>query len=205
MQKIDLKKTLKPYYDAKPAPVFIDIPAMNFIMIDGNGNPNTSPQYATAVQSLYAVAYTLKFQVKKELQIDYPVMALEGLWWTPDMALFSADKKDEWLWTMMISTPDFITQKMLDTARDAASRKKELPALSSLRFESFAEGPSAQLMHIGPYATEAENIRRLHNFIHDHGRSFEGTHQKHHEIYISDPRKTAPEKLKTIIRQPVKP
>jgi hypothetical protein len=204
MQKIDLKKTLKPYYDAKSAPAFIDVPSMNFIMIDGSGNPNNSPEYSNAVQALYSVAYTLKFKVKKEQQIDYPVMALEGLWWAPDMALFSPDKKDDWLWTMMISMPDLVTQPMLDAARIEASRKKDLPSLPLLRLESFTEGLSAQIMHIGPYAAEAENIQRLHDFIHANGYSFEGTRQKHHEIYISDPRKAARDKLKTIIRQSVK-
>jgi hypothetical protein len=203
MQKLDLKKTLKPYYDARPAPALVEVPAMNFLMIDGKGNPNTSADYAEAVQALYSVAYTLKFKVKKERAIDYPVMALEGLWWTEDMRLFSADKKEDWLWTMMISTPDFITPELVETAKTETGKKKALAALPRLRFESFAEGLSAQLMHIGPYSAETENIRRLHAFIHAKGYAFDGKAQKHHEIYLSDPRKTAPEKLKTVIRQPV--
>jgi hypothetical protein len=200
MQKLDLKKIQKPYYDAKPAPAFIDVPAMNFLMIDGKGNPNTAPEYAEAVQTLYSVAYTLKFKIKKEMSIDYPVMALEGLWWADDMNLFSTDKKDDWLWTMMISIPDFITCDLVETAKTEAGKKKSLAALPQLRFESFAEGLSAQLMHIGPYSAEAPNIQRLHEFIHTNGYSLEG---KHHEIYLSDPRKSAPEKMKTIIRQPM--
>jgi hypothetical protein len=202
MQKLDLKKTLKPYYNAKSTPTFIDVPAMNFLMVDGKGNPNTAPEYADAVQTLYSVAYTLKFKVKKEMAIDYPVMALEGLWWTEDMNLFSADKKDDWLWTMMISTPDFITIELLEAAKTEAGRKKSLAALPRLRLECFAEGLSAQLMHIGPYSAEAPNIQRLHDFIHENGYSFGGKAQKHHEIYLSEPRKSAPEKMKTIIRQP---
>lgn len=202
MQKLDLKKTLKPYYDAKSAPVFIDVPAMNFLMVNGKGNPNTSPEYADAIQALYSVAYTLKFKVKKEMAIDYPVMALEGLWWTDDMSLFSIEKKDEWLWTMMISTPDFITCELVEIAKAEAAKKKSLAALPQLRFETFTEGLSAQLMHIGLYAAEAPNIQRLHEFIHANGYSFDGKLQKHHEIYLSDPRKSAPEKMKTIIRQP---
>lgn len=205
MEKLDLKKQLRKYYDAKPVPAFIEIPPMKFLMIDGQGNPNTSPDYAQVLQTLYSVAYTLKFKVKKELQIDYPVMSLEGLWWTPDMTLFSAENKDEWLWTMMIPVPDFISAPLVAEAEHEASRKKALNALSRLRFETFAEGPAAQLMHIGPYSAEAENIRRLHEFIHASGSSFDGLFQKHHEIYLSDPRKSAPEKMKTIIRQPVKP
>jgi hypothetical protein len=204
MQKFDLKKTLKPYYDAKPAPAFVEVPVMKFLMIDGKGNPNTSADYADVLQTLYSVAYTLKFKVKKEISIDYPVMALEGLWWAQEMDLFSAEKKDDWLWTMMISTPDFITPELAEAAKSEAGRKKPLAALPRLRFESFAEGTSAQLMHIGPYSAETENIQRLHTFIHANGYAFDGKAQKHHEIYLSDPRKAAPEKMKTIIRQPVR-
>ena len=204
MQKLDLKKTLKPYYDAKPAPTFVEVPAMNFLMVDGAGNPNTSADYAEVLQALYSVAYTLKFKVKKEMAIDYPVMALEGLWWGEDMNLFSAEKKDDWLWTMMISTPDVITLELVETAKTEAGRKKPLAVLPRLRFESFTEGLSAQLMHIGPYSAETENIRRLHDFIHANGYAFDGKTQKHHEIYLSDPRRSKPEKMKTIIRQPVR-
>ena len=204
MQKLELKKTLKTFYTAKSEPVFLKIPAMNFLMIDGTGNPNTAPEYAQAVQALYSIAYTLKFKVKKEAQIDYPVMALEGLWWTPDMKTFSPENKDEWLWTMMITVPGIITQTLVTSACEEATHKKDLPALPRVRFEAFNEGLSAQLMHIGPYADEAENIKRLHEFIQAKGYSFDGLHQKHHEIYLGDPRKSAPDKLKTIIRQPVK-
>ncbi len=204
MQTLDLKKILKPLYDAKPAPAFVEVPTMNFLMIDGTGNPNTSADYAAVLQTLYSVAYTLKFKVKKEMAIDCPVMALEGLWWGENMNLFSAEKKDDWLWTMMISTPDFVTQELVDTAKTEAGKKKPLSALPRLRFGTYAEGLSAQLMHIGPYSAEAENIQRLHDFIHANGHSFDGKQQKHHEIYLSDPNKSAPEKLKTIIRQSVK-
>ncbi len=203
MQKLDLKKTLKPYYEAKPAPAFVNVPATNFLMIAGTGNPNTSADYAEVVQTLYSVAYTLKFKIKKEMAIDYPVMALEGLWWADEMHLFSADKKDDWLWTMMISTPDFITPTLVETAKTEAGKKKALPALPRLRFETFTEGYAAQLLHIGSYSAEAPNIQRLHDFIHANGYTFDGKIQKHHEIYLSDPRKTASEKLKTVIRQPV--
>ncbi len=203
MQKLELKKTLKPYYDAKPAPAWVDVPTMNFLMADGAGNPNTSRDYAEVVQALYSVAYTLKFKVKKEMAIDYPVMALEGLWWTEEMNLFSTDKKEAWLWTMMISTPDFITPELVEAAKTEAGRKKPLAALPRLRFETFTEGLSAQLMHLGPYSAEAENIQRLHDFIRANGYLFDGKTQKHHEIYLSDPRKSAPEKMKTSIRQPV--
>ncbi len=205
MQKLDLKKNLKTFYNAKPIPAFIDIPTFNFLAIDGSGNPNTSKDYSNAVQTLYAIAYTLKFKVKKELQIDYPVMALEGLWWSADMQVFKAGIKDNWNWTMMISVPEFITAEMVSSACLEADSKKSLPALPLLHFTPFAEGFSAQLMHIGPYNAEAENINILHAYIHTGGYGFDGLRQKHHEIYLSDPRKTAPERLKTIIRQPVTP
>jgi hypothetical protein len=204
MQNLELNKIINLYYNAKKVPVLLEIPIMNFIMIDGTGNPNTSADYAEVVQTLYSVAYTLKFKVKKELQLEYPVMALEGLWWALDMSTFSPEKKEDWLWTMMISVPDFITHQMMDSTRKEVIRKRNLPALPRLRFESFKEGLSAQLMHIGPYASEATNISRLHDFIHANGHTFDGLQQKHHEIYLSDPRKAAPEKLKTIIRQAVK-
>ena len=204
MEKLDLKKTLKPLYNAKPTPSFIEIPAMNFLMVDGAGDPNTSKTYSDAIQALYSVAYTLKFTLKKELQIDYPVMALEGLWWSENMASFTTGTKDNWFWTMMISTPEFVTPQMVNSACQGASKKKSLPALNQVRFEPFTEGFSAQLMHTGPYNAEAANIQLLHNFIHAHGYSFDGLNQKHHEIYLSDPNRTAPEKMKTIIRQPVR-
>ncbi len=200
MEKLNLKKTLKAYYEAKPTPMLVEIPPMKFLLADGHGNPNTSTEYAEVVQALYSVAYTLKFKIKKEKAIDYPVMALEGLWWGEEMSLFSAERKEDWLWTMMISVPDFITPELVAAAQTEAGKKKNLPALPGLKFETFVEGLAAQLLHLGPYSAEAENIQRLHNFIHAQGYRLAG---KHHEIYLSDPRKTAPEKLKTIIRQPV--
>jgi hypothetical protein len=204
MQKLDLKKTLKYLYDAKPEPGMIEVPPMQFLMLDGAGDPNISAEYQDAVQALYAVAYTLKFKVKKSMAIDYPVMALEGLWWVDDMRDFSVANKADWKWTMMISTPDFITPELVEAARAEAGRKKDLVGLSRLGFATYAEGLSAQVMHLGPYAAEAPTIQRLHEFIHGQGYTFDGVTQKHHEIYLSDPRRVAPEKMKTIIRQPVK-
>jgi hypothetical protein len=200
MLKIDHKKQFKDLYNPSSKQVsVVDVPAMNFLMIDGHGDPNSAPVYAEAVQALYAVAYTLKFKVKKGQGIDYAVMPLEGLWWVPDMRDFSDQDKSAWDWTMMIMQPEYITSSLVAEATGEAAKKKDLPALPKLRFEIFTEGPSAQLMHIGPYAAEAENIQRVHAFIQANGHSL---HQKHHEIYLSDPRKSAPEKMKTIIRQP---
>jgi len=204
MQKLDLKRTLKFLYTAKAGPVLIEVPPIQFLMLDGAGDPNTSLEYQEAVQALYAVAYPLKFRVRKEMEIDYPVMALEGLWWADDMHEFSPQNKAGWKWTMMISTPGFITPDLVESVRLEAGHKKPLAGLSRLRFATYAEGLSAQVMHIGPYAAEASTIQRLHEFIRGQGYSFDGMEQKHHEIYLSDPRRAAPDKMKTIIRQPVR-
>jgi len=201
MQTLDLKKNLKPLYQPSARDFsLISIPPMNFLMIDGSGNPNTAPEYAEAVNALYSVAYTLKFKIKKELAIDYPVMPLEGLWWMDDMRLFTAATKDEWKWTMMILQPDPITPALVAAAAAEAARKKDLPALPRLRLERYDEGRAAQILYFGPYADEGPTIQRLHAFIHIQGGELHG---KHHEIYLGDPRRTAPEKLRTVIRQPM--
>ncbi len=205
MKKIDFKKELKHLYNAsaKKASI-VEVPKMNFLMIDGEGDPNTAKAYSDAIEALYAVAYTLKFMIKKgAMAIDYGVMPLEGLWWTDHMSQFSADNKDIWKWTAMIMQPELITEKLVGDASDQVEKKKNPPALAKIRFEKFHEGLSAQIMHIGPYSAEEPTITRLHKFIAEQAYKFEGTVQKHHEIYLSDPRRAAPEKMKTIIRQPV--
>jgi hypothetical protein len=201
MEKIDLKKTLKQLYTAKATPAILEVPTLKFLMADGQGNPNTAPEYEAVLQALYSVAYTLKFKVKKELGLDYSVMGLEGLWWMDNMADFSVARKDEWKWTMLILQPDFITPELFAAAAAEASKKKALAALPRLRLETYAEGLSAQNLHLGPYATEAPTIQNLHNFIHANGYELSG---KHHEIYLSDPRRGDPAKIKTIIRQPIR-
>ena len=201
MKKIDHKKELKHLYGppAKEVSV-VDVPPMSFLMVDGQGDPNTSQAYQEAVGALYSVSYTLKFMVKKgEMMIDYKVMPLEGLWWTEDMSRFSMDEKEAWKWTAMIMQPDFVTAELVEAAKDQAQRKKGLVAISLTRFKVFREGRAAQIMHIGPYAEEAPTIEKLHEFIAVQGGTLSG---KHHEIYLSDPNRTAPEKLKTVIRQP---
>lgn len=201
MQTIDLKKELKLLYAALPGKcMLIEVPPLNFLMIDGTGNPNTAPEYAEAVQALYTLAYTIKFSLKKAGIADYPVMASEGLWWMEDMTRFSVERKDDWLWTMMIMQPDVVTPQVVEAARAEAKKKKPSPALDRVRLERYAEGLSAQIMHIGPYSAEAPTIQHLHGFIAESGYQRRG---KHHEVYLGDPRRTAPEKLKTIIRQPV--
>jgi hypothetical protein len=177
------------------------VPPMRFLMIDGRGDPNTSQDYKDAVEALYAAAYTLKFAIKKGRGIDYPVMALEGLWWADDMADFSLDRREGWLWTMMIMQPEIVTRDDFDAAIGEAQSKKRLAALSKIRFENFAEGLAAQILYFGPYRDEGPTIARLHEFIKDSGCERSG---KHHEIYLGDPRRTAPEKLRTVIRQPMR-
>jgi hypothetical protein len=200
--KIDLRKELKQLYNPPvKETVLVDVPGMNFLMIDGSGNPNTSQEYQDALNTLYNVSYALKFLIKKEMAIDYPVMALEGLWWTNNMLEFSMDNKDIWQWTSMIMQPEYVTAELVSRVSEQLKEKKDLPALSKLRFERFHEGLSAQIMHLGPYAAEKPTIEKLHAFIKEHGYRLDG---KHHEIYLSDPRRAAPEKMKTVLRQPVK-
>ena len=200
--KIDLKKELKELYSASPQQVaIVDVPPMNFLMIDGQGDPNTSPEFQDAVEALYGVSYTLKFMIKQEQAINYVVMPLEGLWWADDMTQFSMEDKDAWLWTAMIMQPEYVTGELFEEAVEQVRQKKELTALSGMRLESFHEGLSAQILHIGPYSEEGPTIEELHSFIEGNGYQLRG---KHHEIYLGDPRRSAPEKLKTIIRQPIK-
>jgi len=202
MEKLDLKNTLKYLYvpSAKTFSI-VEVLPMNFIMIDGRGDPNTSQEYTEAVQALYTGAYTLKFKVKKELGVDYPVMALEGLWWVDDMREFSTERKEDWKWTMMIMQPEIITPALFTQAVSEAIARKGQPALTKLRLERLEEGIAAQILYFGPYAGEGPTIFRLHQFIRVKGFSNSG---KHHEIYLSDPRRTAPEKLRTVIRQPMR-
>lgn len=202
MKTIDLKKSLKPFYTASASkPAIIDVPVMNTLTVDGAGDPN-SPAFQEAVGSLYSVAYTLKFAFKKEKAIDYPVMALEGLWCADDLSAFASGRRDEWKWTIFIVVPDVVTRKDVAEAIAAVKKKAKFPRFPEVRFEKFAEGKAAQVMHIGPYAEEGPTIERLHRFIADQGYRLRG---RHHEIYFGDPRRAAPEKLKTIIRQPVEP
>jgi len=202
MQKIDFKKRLKQLYSA-PAkvPVIVEVPTMNFIMIDGTGDPNTSEEFQRAVEALFSISYALKFIIKKgPLAIDYGVLPLEGVWWAQDMSVFKAGDKKSWKWTLMIMQPEYVTEKLFEQALEQVRRKKDLPALDQLRLESFREGLSAQVLHVGPFSEEAPTIQRLHRFIEENGYH---RRDKHREIYLSDLRRTAAEKLKTIIRQPI--
>ncbi len=201
MEKIDFRKIMKPLY-LPPTGRFttIDVPPLRYLMINGKGDPGTSANYLSALQALYAVSYALKF-MSKALGRDYAVPPLEGLWWADDMGAFTSGKREDWRWTMMIMVPDWLEEKIVTDAIVAAKAKKGNPAIDQIRLETLVEGLCLQIMHIGSYADEAPVLQHLHHQVMpEGGYEFNG---KHHEIYIGDPRKTAPEKLKTVLRQPV--
>ena len=201
MASIDLKKVYKEQYTARVGkPALVTVPERPFLMIDGSGDPNTSQEYADAVAALYPIAYGIRAAIKKETGDGYTVMPLEGLWWADDMENFSVDDKSDWKWTMMIALPELATAEMAADVLPAVTRTKSLVSGDRVRYELFAEGECAQVMHLGPYAEEAPTIAALHEFIASEGLELSGLH---HEIYLGDPRKSDPAKLKTIIRQPV--
>ena len=202
MEKIDYKKKLKHLYKTSPKKVeIVEVPLMNFLMVDGEGDPNTSQSFSDAIEALFPLAYTLKFMVKKgDMGIDYGVLPLEALWWADDMIAFTAGNKDTWKWTVMIMQPEFITREMVEKATKEVGRKKKPVSLPLVRFESYKEDKAAQTMHIGPFSEEGPTIEKVHLFIEENGSQRVG---KHHEIYLSDIRRSAPEKWKTIIRQPM--
>lgn len=203
MDKYDIKAVHKALYSpsAKEFHV-VDVPELQYIAIDGHGDPNTSPAYTDAIESLYTLAYAVKFASKKTLGRDFTVGPLEGLWRSTDMASFSRRDKNAWGWTMMISQPAWITADMIAAAREQAAKKKQLTGLSDISLRTLTEGRSVQILHIGSYDDEAPTLHRLHDeYLPENGLTFNGDH---HEIYLSDARRTAPAKLKTILRQPVK-
>lgn len=202
MKKLDLKKEWKHLYQPpKNQVVEVDVPDLNYLMVDGEGDPNTSQEFQDALAVLFPVSYTLKFMVKKgPLAIDYGVMPLEGLWWMDDMSKFTLEDKSQWKWTLMILQPEFISRQMVETAIAEVKKKKNPAALSKLRFETWSEGKAAQIMHIGPFSEEGPTVEKVHNFIKQRGLKLTG---KHHEIYLSDIRRGDPAKWKTIIRQPM--
>jgi hypothetical protein len=202
MVKIDCKKELKNLYSSSAEKVeVVEVPQMNFLMIDGEGDPNTSQSFQDAIDVLYPLSYTLKFIIKRgEIGIDYGGLPLEGLWWADDMSSFSVDNKENWKWTLMIMQPELVKKEMVATAIEEVRKKKKPVALPLVRFESFVEGKVGQIMHIGPFSEEGPTVEKLHSFIKVSGSQRIG---KHHEIYLSDIRRAAPEKWKTIIRQPM--
>jgi hypothetical protein len=199
--KVDLKKELKQFYNPSAKEVsVVDVPAMNFLMIDGQGAPSSS-QYMQSIEALFTVSYTLKFMVKKAQGIDYAVMPLEGLWWVDNMAEFTSTSKDEWKWTSMIMQPNYVKEADVKSAIEQAHQKKELPAIDKVKFENFKEGLSAQIFYVGPFSEEGPTVTKIHEYINKSGHELSG---KHHEIYLNNVAKVAPEKLKTVIRQPMK-
>jgi hypothetical protein len=187
-------------YRARQTPELIDVPELTFLMIDGHGDPNVSDRYREGIQALYAVSYTLKFAIKRAGGPDHRVGPLEGLWWVDDLTRSTMEDKSAWDWTAMIRQPADVTTRLVEEVALEVADKKQLPAVRELRLERFAEGHAAQILHVGPYAEEGPTIERLHAFIDEQGYARRG---KHHEIYLGDPRRTAPARLKTIIRQPV--
>ncbi len=201
MSSIDLKKVYKDQYTARAgSPALVRVPERPFLMIDGEGTPGVAPEYLAAVAALYPLAYGMRAAIKDLTGDGYAVLPLEGLWWADDMRAFRANRKDEWKWTLMIGLPDVATAGMAARVLPEVIRKKKPLAGERVRFEMFAEGDCAQVMHIGPYSEEEPTIDLLHQFIADQGLERRGLH---HEIYLGDPRKADPAKLKTIIRQPV--
>lgn len=204
--KHDERRLLTEYYPTAArarTPHLVEVPSGLFVMMDGQGDPNTSARYKEVVAAIYAVSYGAKFASKSRGQ-DYVVMPLEGLWWAEDMDAFEADTRDKWLWTMMIRQPSVVDEETVREARDSALTKGKISATQAyeIRIALFDEGLCAQVLHVGPYADEAPVIQDLHAFARRNGYRLRG---RHHEVYLGDPRRSAPEKLKTIIRQPVAP
>ncbi|MFF2485714.1 GyrI-like domain-containing protein [Microbacterium sp. NPDC058062] len=204
MTKADLKKSIAAYTAPRGSFEIVDVPPMQYLMVDGHGDPNTSDEYGEAVAAVFGVAYKLKFFSKAELGRDYVVMPLEGLWWSDDMAAFTSERdKSRWSWTMMSFVPEWLDGGHFERARDAAAAKGASPALDRLRLTELAEGRCVQTLHVGSYDDEAPVLAEMHErFIPEARLRMRGLH---HEIYLADPRRTAPEKLRTILRQPVEP
>jgi hypothetical protein len=212
MKTLDLKKQFKNLYQPSAKKVeIVQVPRLQFAMIDGaiekGYGPGDSPGFQQAVQALYSISYTLKFMLKKRKTdpIDYPVMALEGLLWLTEGEVFDINIKDNWSYTLVIMQPDVITQEVFEEGQAQVRKKRgDSEALSKLRLEYFVEGLCAQIMHIGPYATEPATMERMREFLKENGyRDCVGLGGKHHEIYLGDPRKADPAKLKTVLRHPI--
>jgi hypothetical protein len=202
--KVDFKKTLDSYRARQGQFRIVEIPELQYLMVDGHGDPNSSPAYVDALEAMYPVAYTLKFASKQQFGRDYVVPPLEGLWWSDDMAVFTtARDKSRWDWTMMLMVPEWIDHAMFEAAREKVAAKAAPARLSEVRLQSLSEGMAVQTLHVGSFDDEAAVLEHMHHtFIPAQGLRMTGTH---HEIYLSDFRKVAPEKLRTILRQPVLP
>ncbi len=219
LKKIDLRKELRHLYLPSAKQVeLVKVPKFNFAMVDGQIEagqaPGTSQAFREALEALYGVSYTLKFmsKLRKTNPIDCPVMALEALWWVED-GFFELSQPDHWCWRAMIMQPKHITRRMFDEAIEKLMQKRPLPGLDKLRLEPYQEGLCTQMMHVGPYATEPVTVAKMQAFAADHGYVERHEHAvqegrlvvfDHHEIYLGDPRRAKPEKLRTVVRHPVK-
>ncbi len=202
MEKIDFKKDFKTLYNA-PAKgfAFVDVPALKYLMIDGMGDPNTVPAFQVSIETLFSVAFTMKFSAKKAgVGPEYTVPPLSGLWWCQGMEGFDPDKRELWRWTLMMAQPPHIENEMVLSAVSQLAGKGKQGLWEQIRLETLHEGLSVQTLYIGPYCEEAPTIAAMHRFVMENGYSLRG---RHHEIYLSDPRRSTPGKLKTILRHPV--
>lgn len=200
--KIDFKKSLDSYRARAGEFRLVDVPQMQYLMVDGQGDPNSDPSYAAALEALYPIAYKLKFASKLQLDRDYVMPPLEGLWWADDMQSFAGSRdKSLWQWTMMLMVPEWIGNGLFEQAVELVAAKSLPTRLSDVRLELLAEGLCVQTLHVGPFDDEGPVLARMHNeFVPEQGLRLTG---KHHEIYFSDFRRSAPEKLRTLLRQPV--
>ncbi|WP_134324883.1 GyrI-like domain-containing protein [Cumulibacter soli] len=203
-EKIDFKKSLASYHGRRGQFAIVDVPDLRYLMIDGHGDPNTSQSFTGALETLYPIAYKLKFASKTELGRDYVVPPLEGLWTAPDLAAYTTDRdKSRWDWTAMIMVPEWITADMYDSVLAQVAGKTPPPRINDLRLETLSEGRCAQTLHVGAFDDEGPVLDEMHNrFIPDAGYRLAGTH---HEVYFSDFRRVAPERMRTLLRQPVTP
>jgi hypothetical protein len=201
--KYDYRRELGDLYAAVDHPAMVDVPPLSFLMIDGHGDPNASPTFEEGVKALYAVTYAVKFRMRSMPEgIDAAIMPLEGLWWIPEARVWDFGDKSDWDWTLMVAEPDLVTPALVAETIEGVRTERGLPALQRMRFESLAEGRAAQILHRGPFSAERPTLERLYDFIRDEGSVPVG---KHHEIYLRDPQRTAPARMRTIIRQPVTP
>lgn len=214
--QLDFKKEDKNLYQPKTVPMIIDVPKMKFIMINGKGNPNDeSGEYSKAIEILYGLSYTIKMSYKSGKApanyFAYVVPPLEGLWWTEVDRPFDTSQKDKLIWTAMIRQPEFVNDEVFQWAVDELKNKKPQLDLSKARLEEFTEGLCVQMMHLGPYDTESVTVKAIDEFASSHGyvnaiseEGPDGTIRRHHEIYLNDPRKVAPKKMKTVVRHPIR-
>ena len=199
MAKLDLTKKYKEFYTSSAEPNIVEVPAANFLTIEGRGAPG-GEAYIRGIEALYAVAYGVKFKAKAAGN-DYVVCKLEGLWWFDDPTASDMPPPEEWNWKLMTRQPDFVTREMVDEARSEAQAKKKIDEVQKVAFESFDEGLAAQIMHIGPYSEEGPTYARLVEFVHESGHDLRGLH---HEVYLTDPRRASAENMRTILRHPIR-